>query len=153
MELLSNFHPKVVHFSISLFVIYFVFDLSGFVFKKEYLQKSAFVLLIIGVISSILSVLSGHQAFETFKNNFQNNLSMYYDLIELHEDYATITVWYFSALLLLRIYLSLKKKLTKKYQIVFLLFSFIGVILILMTAYYGGELVFEYGIGTKLFGK
>ncbi len=153
MELLSNLHPKIVHFSISLFVIYFIFEFSGLIFNKDYLQKSALLLLIFGIIFLIFSVLTGNQAFEVFKNNYPDKFSFYNHLIKEHETYATISVWYNSLVLFFRTYLILKKKFTRKYQFIFVLLSFIGAILILITARYGGRLVYEYGIGTQIFNK
>jgi len=151
MELLSNLHPKIVHFSVSLFVIYSVFEFLGFILKKDYLTKSSYILLILGMLSAILSVLTGNQAYESVINNITKN--ELYKLIERHQDYANVTVWYFTALIFVRTYLLIKKKFFRKYQLIFVLLSFIGVIIVLLTAHYGGELVFKYGIGTKLFGK
>ncbi len=151
MEILSNLHPKVVHFSVSMFVIYFVFELMGFILRKDYLYKSSYILLILGIVSAILSVLTGNQAYESVISSITKK--EIYKLIEQHQDYANFTVWYFTALAFIRTYLLIKKKFFRKYQLIFVLLSFIAVIIVLLTAHYGGELVFKYGIGTKLFGK
>ncbi|MEJ5351315.1 MAG: DUF2231 domain-containing protein [Melioribacteraceae bacterium] len=151
MELLSNLHPKIVHFSISLLVIYFIFELAGFMLKKEYLTKSSYILLIFGILSAILSVFTGNQAYQSVINNVTQNELI--NLIERHQDYATMTVWYFTFLFFVRTYLLIKKKFFRKYQLILVLLSFIGAIFILLTAHFGGELVFKYGLGTKLFGK
>lgn len=153
MEFLSELHPKVVHFSISFFVLYFIFETSGVLLKKDYLVKSAFIILILGLVSSLLSVLTGNQAYETAKLLFINDPDFYNYLISRHELFATISLWYFTAIFFIRTYLIIKKKFIRNYQFVFIILSLIGVIIILFTSYYGGELVFKYGIGTNLFGK
>lgn len=153
MEFLSGLHPKVVHFSISFFVLYFIFESAGIILKKEYLIKSAYIILIFGIISSVFSVLTGNLAYQDAKLFFGKDAHKYNYLIEIHEQLATISLWYFTIVFFLRTYLTIKKKFSLIYQWTFVIFGFIGALLIVLTGYYGGQLVFDYGIGTKLFGK
>ncbi|MCX7797835.1 MAG: hypothetical protein N2249_04340 [Melioribacter sp.] len=152
MEFLSEFHNKVVHFPLAIFVLYFLFEFAGVILSKNYLHQSALILLILGVLSSIFSVITGNQA-KQLANNLISGKYLLIQLLEKHESYATVTIWYFTTLLFFRIYLITKKKFNYKYQILFVLLSFIGAVLILITGYTGGILVYDYGLGTKLFGK
>jgi uncharacterized membrane protein len=97
-------------------------------------------------------VLTGNQAQAAAKLLFKNSGEIN-EIIELHEEYATITLFYFSALLILRSYLVLKKKFVGNIQYIFIALGLIGCYLIYTTGIHGGELVFKYGIGTKLLGK
>lgn len=151
MEFLSGLHSKVIHFPIAFFMLYFLFETSGIILKKDFLTKSAFIVLVLGVIFSVLSVLTGNQAFEAAKTSLQKNGLI--SLIEQHELFATITLWYFFFILISRTYLTVKKKFEGKIMYAFVLLGLIGCVLIYLTGIYGGELVYEYGIGTKLFGK
>ena len=148
MEFLSGMHPRVVHFPIVLFLLYFVFETAGTILKKDFLSKSAYVILVLGIISTLASVLTGNQAFDIVKNILQNNTEKL-QLIDRHENYATWTLWYFTGLFFYRTYLLIKKKWFLKYQILFIILGIIGCLLIVLTGFYGGDLVFKYGIGIK----
>lgn len=151
MEFLSGLHSKVIHFPIAFFILYFLFETSGIIFKKDFLTKSAFIVLVLGVIFSVLSVLTGNQAHEVVKTSLQaNGLT---SLIEQHEQLATVTLWYFFFVLIFRTYLTVKKKFEGNIRYAFVLFGLLGCVLIYLTGIYGGELVYKYGVGTDLFGK
>jgi len=151
MEFLSGLHSKVIHFPIAFFILYFLFETSGIILKKDFLAKSAFIVLALGVIFSVLSVLTGNQAFEVVKASLQKNGLT--SLIERHEQLATVTLWYFFFMLISRTYLTVKKKFEGNIKYAFILFGLIGCVLIYITGIYGGELVYKYGVGTGLFGK
>ena len=150
MEFLAQLHPKIIHFPIAFFILYFLFESSGIILKKEFLLKSAFIILILAIIFSILAVLTANQAYEIVKQR-QTDAALYKDVINQHELFATITLWYFFALMFLRIYFVVKKKFIGKVQYLFIVIGLIGSLLIFLTGSYGGDLVFKYGIGTKLF--
>jgi uncharacterized membrane protein len=159
MEFLSGLHPRIVHFPVAFFILYFFLEASGIIFKKDYMLKAAYLILIAGVFTALLAVLTGNQAYNVAKL-LSNNKSDLNDLIELHEEYATITVWYFSFVLIFRTYLLVKKKFwdsinsrTGKLKFVFVALGLIGCYIIYMTGIHGGDLVFKHGIGTQLFGK
>ena len=123
---------------------------TGTFFKKDAFTKSAYFVLILGIITALLAVLSGNQAHETVKHLISSGNIYVNKLIEQHEDYATLSLWYFTGLFFARTYLLIKKKFTVKFQYLFILLGLIGCVLIILTGYFGGALVFEHGIGTKL---
>jgi uncharacterized membrane protein len=153
MEFLSGLHPKVVHFPIAFLILYFIFESLGTVLKKEYFTKASVLILTIGVLTALLAVLTGNQAHEVVKQISKINSNDLNQFIEQHENFATWAMWYFTALLFFRIYLLVKKKFNLKFQYLFILLGAIGCLLILLAGYYGGQLVFDHGIGTQLFGK
>lgn len=150
MEFLAELHPKVIHFPIAFFTLYFLFETSGIILSKEYLSKSAFIVLALGLFFSLLSVLTGNQAHEMIKQ-IQIDVAVYNEFIEQHELFATITLWYFLGVFIARTYFTIKKKFVDKLRYIFVILGLIGSVLIYLTGTYGGELVFKYGIGTKLF--
>ncbi len=158
MEFLSEIHPRIVHFPVALFIFYFFLETSGIIFKKDFMLKTAYLILAVGVFTALLAVLTGNQANAAVKLLAKNKSGLN-DLIELHENYATATVWYFSALLIFRTYLLVKKKFWEsitsngKFKYLLIVLGLIGCYLIYMTGIYGGDLVFKHGIGTQLFGK
>jgi uncharacterized membrane protein len=153
MEFLANHHPQVVHFPIVLFISYFVFELFGVLLKKEYLHTAAYIILIGGVVTSMMAVLTGNQAQTVAEALLNKENSYLKDLINNHQIMATITVWYFFAMLVLRTYLIVKEKFSVKMKYALIVLGLIGTCLVYATGNIGGSLVFKHGIGTQLFGK
>lgn len=139
MEFLANLHHKVIHFPIAFLMVYPLIEILALTTGKDFFVKSAGVFLLIGTLGSLAAVFTGNQAF-TFIKEWQNESLQVFDS---HQTFASISVWYFTGLLILRTYLSIKKKLNKKILIVFVILSLIGAYLIFQTANYGGELAKE----------
>ncbi len=139
MEFLANLHHKVIHFPIAFLMVYPLIEILALTTGKDFFVKSAGVFLQIGTLGSLAAVFTGNQAF-TFIKEWQNESLQVFDS---HQTFASISVWYFTGLLILRTYLSIKKKLNKKILIVFVILSLIGAYLIFQTANYGGELAKE----------
>ncbi|MCX6171185.1 MAG: DUF2231 domain-containing protein [Ignavibacteriales bacterium] len=159
MEFLSQIHPRIVHFPVAFFIMYFILETFGMILKKDHLVKAAYLLLIAGVFTALIAVLTGNQAYTAAKLLIGKKSDLN-ELIEIHENYATITVWYFSAVLIFRTYLMAKKKIWKSItsennnlKYAFVLLGLIGCYLIYMTGIHGGDLVFQHGIGTQIFVK
>ena len=146
MEFLAELHPKVVHFPIALFLTYALFELLGMVLKKDYLNKAAHLILFLGVVGSVLAVLSGKQAAAANPNWTETSS----ELIKEHASFANITLWYFVGLLVVKTYLVLKKKMNRTFNYIILVLAFIGCYFIYQTSEHGGQLVTKFGIGTEL---
>lgn len=145
MELLAEFHPKVVHFPIAFLLGYVLLEFLGVILKKEFLSKAAHLLLFFGVLGAFAAVLTGRQAEEAFE--YWNKESS--NLLEEHELYATITQWYFAGLLAVRTFLSFNKKFVGVFKYIILVLAIIGVYFVFETGEHGGKMVYEHGIGTK----
>ena len=150
MQILAELHPRIVHFPIAFFIIYTLFEISGIILKKDFLIKAAYITLILGIITALMSVLTGNQAQNAAKLLFDYKIVGVSEAIEKHEEFATITLWYFTALFILRTYLLINKKFNSSWKYIFIGLGLIGCYLIYSTGYYGGELVFKYGIGIHL---
>lgn len=153
MEFLAELHPRIVHFPIALFILYSIFEISGIVLKKEFLSKAAYITLIMGIIAALLAVLTGNQAQDAAKLILNSKTPGILEAIEKHQDFATITIWYFSIVFILRTNLLIKKKFNSNWKYLFIGLSLIGCYLIYSTGYYGGELVFKHGIGVHILNK
>jgi uncharacterized membrane protein len=146
MELLAELHPKVVHFPIALLLTYVILEIIGIVFRKEFYQKAAHLLLFIGVIGAFFAVLTGNQAYSAYQ--YWNDSSS--ELFNEHQTFANLVVWYFTGMLVLRTYLVVKKKFSLTYKYSVLALALFGCYLIYQTAEYGGDLVKKFGVGTEL---
>ena len=145
MEELSRLHPFIVHFPITLFTVYFLFELLAVLLKKEFLSKSAQLILLFGIIAAFGAVLTGNQAFSSFKDWEPASLQIFNE----HQTFANITTWYFFTLLMGRTYLVVKKKFSFIFQVIILAMAAIGLFFVLQTGYYGGELVNKFGINNE----
>jgi uncharacterized membrane protein len=123
--------------------------MTNFFIKKKDLEKFILSLLIIGVIGGIVSVLTGNQAFQYLSES--SSITQYHIyLIEKHEYFASVTMWYFLAVLVLKIYFILKKKNDTRLHYIFIIFAIGGSVFLYKTAEWGGRLVYKFGIGTEL---
>ena len=145
MEFLAQFHPKVVHFPIALLCCYVLLEVLTAIFKKDFLVKSALLILFLGVLGALAAVLTGHQAEDAF-DYWNKHASA---LMDEHEMYANITIWYFSALLVVRTFLVFKKKFTNVFKYIFVVLAIVGFYFVYQTGDRGGRMVFEDGIGTQ----
>lgn len=139
MEFLAHSHQKVIHFPIALLMLYPIMEFLAFAAYKEFYIKSAGLFLLVGTLGALASALTGNQAF-TFFNDWQSETL---DIFNSHQTYANITVWYFSVLLVFRTYFLIKKKLSKKFLMIFFFLSLAGIYFIYQTANFGGKLATE----------
>jgi uncharacterized membrane protein len=146
MEFLAGLHPKVVHFPIALLLISVLFELIGTLWKNDFFSKAAHLLLFFGVIGSFLAALTGNQAFTAYE--YWNESSR--ELVNTHQTFANITIWFFTGLLVVRTYLVVKKKHFRFIKYMILVLSILGCYFIYQTAVHGGDLVYKYGIGVNL---
>ncbi|MEW6653342.1 MAG: DUF2231 domain-containing protein [Bacteroidota bacterium] len=153
MEFIAKLHPVVVHFPIAVFVLYSLSEITALIFKKDWLSKITVPLLGIGVVSSIISALTGNQAYTVIKPELKSKQAAVEETIIKHEQFATITLWYFLLLLVLKIYLLIKKKHSQNWKVVFCILSLVGIYFVYKTALLGGKLVYDFGVGTQLFNK
>jgi uncharacterized membrane protein len=137
MEILAALHEKVTHFPLAFLAVYPIIELIAFVSKKEFFSKAAFLLLLIGVLGALVAVLTGNQAFTINDDWSKENLKIF----DQHEINANITIWLFTILLILKYFLSVKRKLTNVIHILILLAALTGLYFIYQTGSYGGELV------------
>ena len=146
MEFLADIHTKVVHFPIALLITYSLLEVIGIVFNKKLFTQSAYILLIIGVITLFLSVLTGNQAFEAYQ--YWNDDSS--KIFNSHQLFANITIWFFLFVTIARTFLVIKQKFQGAVKYLFIIFAIAGIFFIYKTAQYGGELINEFGVGTKI---
>lgn len=145
MEFLAEIHSKLIHFPIALFVIYPFIEFLFFITNKEYFSKTSFLFLILGVISAFFSVLSGNQAFECIINWSANSKQIF----EQHQYYANLTVWFFTALLLIKFILFKKYSAKRIIALILFLVSLTGLFFVYQTGHYGGLLAREVTIKTE----
>ena len=143
---LADIHTKVVHFPIALLATYSILEIIGIIFNKEFITKSALLILCLGVISAFFAVLTGNQAVDNF-NFWNHETSM---LLNEHQTFATYLLWSAVVICALRIFFTVKKKFNGFVKYIFILFALAIIFLTYETGIYGGDLVKKYGVGTDL---
>ena len=136
MEFLASIHPKIVHFPIAFLMLYPLMESIYLITGKDFFSKAAMLFLLIGVIGSFFAVLSGNQAFEFVRNWTDEGKEIFNE----HQTFANLTVWYFSALLVLRYFLFIKKKLNRTIISIIFILSLFGGYFVYQAGNYGGKL-------------
>jgi uncharacterized membrane protein len=139
----AHFHLIVNHLPIIFPIVGLIVILSGFIFKLEVLKRMAFVIFVIGSLSTIAAMSSGEGAEEIV----ENISGVSHDYIETHEEAAeafAITSYILGALSLIALWANLRKK---KFSVVLtvLVFLMAGVVIFLgsRTGTTGGEIRHE----------
>jgi len=139
---IQQLHPIIVHFVIAPLVIALVFDFLWLFKKQENFEKFSWYCLIIAATAGILSVISGLMAEE---NVVFSDLSL--EVFEYHELFAFILIVFLQIQTLWR--LGFGGEIPRNYSYLYFIVTLASLISVIITSYYGGKLVFEYGIGVK----
>ncbi|MBU1100719.1 MAG: DUF2231 domain-containing protein [Bacteroidetes bacterium] len=150
MEFLGGLHPMVIHFPIVFFIVYCLLEIIGVIINNEKLLQIAYFTLIAGIVTALGAVLTGNQAEEFAERLYNGSLEFPHEAIELHEKFATLSLWFFTLVAVFRTYLKIKKKFKGRIRYFFIIFAVVGAYLIFKAGTAGGELVYKHGVGTNL---
>lgn len=139
---LTYLHPIVVHFTIGLFVLSVLFDILGAITKKEKFKIAGWLNLLFAGAAGIVTVIAGLIAESRVPH-----VEAAHEIMETHETLGFITLG--SILLLLVWRLFLKGKLPQKALALYLFIGIAGLGVMFTGAYYGGEMVYTYGVAVK----
>lgn len=133
-------HPLVVHFPIALLLTATVIEIVNLFLKKDHLSKTATVLVVVGVLSGFVSLLTGDPAESFAFAKWGKGIS---DTVELHSLMATISVFLFLAVAVLKLF-GKKIKFNKNLIVALvLIFSIAGSTTLAITGHLGGKIVYE----------
>jgi uncharacterized membrane protein len=139
---MPNPHPILVHFTIGLFVISVVFDILAHFTNKKALEHAGWWNLVFAAAFSVITVASGLSAEDAVPRS-----GGAHDLVELHETLGLITM---GIILLMTIWRGLNRgELPRKFRPVFLAVGIAGIGTITTGGFFGGELVYSFGVGVK----
>lgn len=135
-------HPIVVHFPIALLCVSVAFDALASRWPAGGLRGTSLYCLLAGVMSAALAVVTGGMEEDLAKRTGAPE-----SVLEFHESLGMVTLVVFVALLGLR--LAMQWGWVKEYRSFTLGLGAIGIVILTLTGYWGGELVYTYGIGVK----
>lgn len=143
LNILPNWHPIFVHFTVALLTVAAGMHLvSHFVTRPELRNQLTIAArwnLWIGIGATLLTVAAGWYAFNTVNHDEPSHLAM-----TVHRNWAMGTLAVFLVIAAWEYYLYRHGK-GKGWLFTALLV--IAAILLLSTAWHGGELVYRYGLG------
>ena len=135
-------HPIVVHFPIALLCVSVAFDAIAPRWPTGGLRETSLYTLLTGVMSAALAVATGGM-----EEDLAERAGAPEAVFELHESLGTVTLVVFVALLGLR--LAMQGGWIREVRSLTLGLGAIGIVILALTGYWGGELVYTHGIGVK----
>ncbi len=139
-----DWHPLIVHFPIVLLPLSAALDLCAHWRGRRDWHNMAYALWGLGVLAALIAVLSGSMAADPHWQ--QEDLRA---VLSNHEDWATATLIAALVVLLGRLPLHLKGQAEGRSLFLWTAAALVVSALIWVTAYYGGELVYIYGVGVR----
>lgn len=140
LQIIGQFHihPILVHFPIALFISAMGLEILAVVFKKENLEQASWINFCLGALIMPVVVLTGLLEAK--------HLNLSHRIADIHKIFA---FWAFGVSSVSTIGLwIIKKKCPKRlFKNLFFVSLILVVILVLICSYYGGRLVYEYGVG------
>lgn len=142
MEIIPNWHPLFVHFTVALLPLATLFFLLSTVVKGKYSEQwmqVAYWVLWSGVVLSVLTVISGIVAYNSVNHDTPSHLAM-----TDHRNWALPT---FLVYVVVGIWSLKMFKSGVKPNPAFLVMLVIAGLLLASTGWRGGELVYRHGLG------
>jgi uncharacterized membrane protein len=140
-------HPMLVHFPIVLLISAVIMDIVLLLIKRDLAGRQCLSLiassaLLLGTLSAVFAAIFGDIALDKAVS-----LGFPTGPLEIHETFALITIAVFSLYCLIRL-LAIWRGYSLQGVIGWIsaLPGVVGVVLLITTAYYGGELVYHFGV-------
>ncbi|MGA8260032.1 MAG: DUF2231 domain-containing protein [Arenicellales bacterium] len=144
---LAHIHPMLVHFPIVLFLLGAGLELIVLLRGQdlaahECLPNVALATIVLAAVSAVVAAMFGDMAFDR-----ATELGFPGGPLERHEGFGYTTMWFFivyGTLYLLAWWRGLSLAAGRGWA--WFVVSLVGVVLVLVTAYYGGDLVYRIGV-------
>ncbi len=139
IEIIPNWHPIFVHFTVALLSISALFYLAGLMLRKPHFLVVARWNLWIGAVITIGTVLAGFYAYNTVAHDGPSHAAM-----TDHKNWALITA---SAFGVLSLWSLAKHRGAKSVSLGFVVLILLASGLLGVTGFKGGEVVYRHGLG------
>jgi uncharacterized membrane protein/FtsH-binding integral membrane protein len=136
-QLLGDLHPKLVHVPLILLLAGLLFDLVGVVARSERAHWAARALTCVGTVGLLFAFICG-----IYAEVWAGRAGIPHHAIEFHEITANVASWGFVVLAAWRLFL---KPANRGWMALYVLIGLAWYLLLILTAWLGGALVYEYG--------
>ncbi|MEJ2543929.1 MAG: hypothetical protein P8Y99_07660 [Calditrichaceae bacterium] len=137
-------HYQVIHFPIALLITALIFELISYFWKKESLELTSLILLILGTIGAFIAMQTGEAAADIAKK-----ISGIGPTLHEHEETAELVAYLYFVITIIKAALMKLKKDVIPWRLFILVGMLVGTLLIFRAGHYGGQLVYEWGAGVK----
>lgn len=139
---MPNLHPLVVHIPIALLTFSALFDLLALLARRQEFERTGWWTLLAGFIGLAATITTGLLAETTV-----TIADAAVEFFETHEQLAFAVAALYCLLLLWRI--ANRSFLPKRRPWLFVGLSLLGMLLVWATGWFGGEMVFRFGVGVR----
>ncbi|WP_367606667.1 DUF2231 domain-containing protein [Legionella sp. W05-934-2] len=148
IEIIPNWHPIFVHFTVALFTVSVILYALTYVSSYTHWNTKPLIVeleivarwcLWLAALSTITTVSAGFYAFYTVKHG-----AMVHAVKVIHRNWALTSA---SAIVLVAFWMVWRYIKHQKPTLLFLMALFLVQVLLLTTAWYGAELVYRHGYG------
>jgi len=148
-QFLGPYHPMIVHTPVALLVFSAFFALVGRLFDREWVRKTSMLLLVFGFLGAWFAFQSGHAAHHVP----ERKQGVPEEAIDEHAEFAKYTLWAAGAAVVAYAATTrLSGGAAAAVGMVALLLQLAAAVLIGVTGFRGGDLVFDYGANVKVGG-
>jgi uncharacterized membrane protein len=145
-------HPAVVHFPIALLICAAALEAVCLVLRRFlWIDRAATALLTIGGATLGAAYLTGERAADAASPI----VGVAQGILADHEDLALLTLWVTAAAVILKVFVTwlgrddLEVRLGI-FRLISLVVVFGSAAMVILTAYHGGQLVYDHGVGVNL---
>jgi len=143
-------HPVVDHFTVSLIVVAIVIDLvASLAPSRPWLRSMAVTLMVLGAVAAAASKFTGGWEAHRVWDNLTGPAK---ELLKKHAELGDILPWVFGGLAVWRLGIQFIGFFART-RVIYLLVAIVAGGAILYQGDLGGDLVYDYGVGTALMSK
>jgi uncharacterized membrane protein len=141
-EIIPNWHPIFVHFTIALLSISTLLLLASLFIKNSIgakILEASYINLWLGCLFAFVTIAAGWYAYNTVAHDEPSHMAM-----TNHRNWAMVTS---SIFLVLTIWSIKLYRANQKQNFIFIICMIVATLLLSITGWKGGEAVYRYGLG------
>lgn len=146
---LAHIHPMLVHFPLALLPVAvsaqaITVARGQSLFGRSCTAQAGFWLMLLAAAGAIAAAIFGDQALDIAREAGVPMAQM-----EGHEELGTLSAWLLAGMAALNTFFFRKQSMSKPLSLAVLFGGIVLLILLLTTAWFGGQLVYELGINVR----
>jgi len=143
---LAHIHPMLVHFPLALLPVALASQAIALwrddnLFGRSCVAQSAFWLYVLSALGAISAAIFGDMAFDIARESGVST-----NLMEGHEELGMLSAWLLSGITVVFAFFYRKQVGSRPLAITFFIAGISVLALVLITAWHGGQLVYEHGV-------